>query len=554
MPTQADVMEKIVALCRRRGFIFGSSEIYGGIGGFWDYGPLGTELKRNVKEAWWNDCVRNPPPGPNGIEYQMVGVDCSIIMNPKVWEASGHVGGFSDPMVACKGEGCKKLFRADQVYVVGFRRGAVTRHEREGALRIQDKVIEYGRTQLGPRATWLEIRALPEARRMIDASLQSLLRADYSKSAIASDKDEATDLCTLSARERKGFGDLNVFFSGNLLTLTSDFFGPFPCPQCGAKTLTEPRDFNLMFESHAGAVRDDASRVYLRPETAQGIFVNFKNVIDTSRVRVPFGIAQIGKAFRNEINPRNYTFRSREFEQYEIEFFCHPSEAAMWYEYWRDLRHQWYVDLGLRSDKLRLRDHEANELAHYAESCADVEYDFPFGLSELEGIANRTDFDLKAHIEKSGKDLSYFDDQRKERYVPYVIEPSGGVDRSVLAFITEAYTVDQDRASPEFMKFHPRLAPIKAAVFPLVAKDGLPEIAEPVYREIKKHVPCQYEAKQSIGKRYARMDEAGTPFCFTVDGQTKEDDTLTVRDRNDASQIRIDKSRCVDYLRDKLGL
>ena len=303
-----------------------------------------------------------------------------------------------------------------------------------------------------------------------------------------------------------------------------------------------------------GALQDEGSIAYLRPETAQGIFANFKNVIDTSRVKLPMGIAQIGKSFRNEINPRNYTFRSREFEQYEIEFFCHESEAAMWYEFWRDVRHKWYMDLGLKSEKLRLREHEADELAHYAVSCADVEYDFPFGLSELEGIANRTDFDLKAHIEKSGKDLTYFDDQRKERYVPYVIEPSGGVDRSVLAFITEAYTVDENRASPELMMFHPRLSPIKAAVFPLVAKDGMPEIAEPIYREVKKRFPCQYDAKQSIGRRYARMDEAGTPFCFTIDGQTKDDGTVTVRDRDDASQIRIDKSRCVEYLQDKLSL
>jgi len=451
MATQTDTMEKIVALCRRRGFIFGSSEIYGGIGGFWDYGPLGTELKRNIKDVWWNDMVRNPPPGPNGTPFQMVGVDCSIIMNPKVWEASGHVGGFNDPMVDCKA--CKGRFRADQL-------------------------------------------------------------------------DETP--CPLKPSQMVGQHD-----------------------KC---QLTEPRAFNLMFQTHIGALQDATSLAYLRPETAQGIFANFKNVVDSSRVKVPFGIAQIGKSFRNEINPRNYTFRSREFEQYEIEFFCHESEAAMWYEYWRDLRYKWYVDLGLKSERLRLRDHEGDELAHYAKACADVEYDFPFGLSELEGIANRTDFDLKAHIKHSGKDLSYFDDQRKERFVPYVIEPSGGVDRSVLAFITEAYTVDEKRASPEFMNFHPRLAPIKAAVFPLVAKDGLPDIAEPIYREIKRHFACQYEAKQSIGKRYARMDEAGTPFCFTIDGQTKEDGTVTVRDRNDASQIRIDKSKCLEYLREKLGL
>ncbi len=451
MTTQADTMEKIVALCRRRGFIFGSSEIYGGIGGFWDYGPLGTELKRNIKEAWWFDMVRNPPVGPGGVEFQMVGVDCSIIMNPKVWEASGHVGGFSDPMVDCRH--CKGRFRADQL-------------------------------------------------------------------------DETP--CPMKPSKMVGQSD-----------------------KC---ELTEPRAFNLMFQTYVGALQDETSIAYLRPETAQGIFVNFKNVLDTSRVKLPFGIAQMGKSFRNEINPRNYTFRSREFEQYEIEFFCHPSEADMWYEFWRDVRHRWYTDLGLESEKLRLREHVGDELAHYAKSCADVEYDFPFGLSELEGIANRTDFDLKAHIDKSGKDLSYFDDQRKERYVPYVIEPSGGIDRSVLAFITEAYSFDESRASPQFMKFHPRLAPIKAAVFPLVAKDGMPDIAEPMYREIKKRFACQYDPKQSIGKRYARMDEAGTPFCFTIDGQTKEDGTVTVRDRDDASQIRIDKSRCVEYLQDKLGL
>jgi glycyl-tRNA synthetase len=451
MTTQADTMEKIVALCRRRGFIFGSSEIYGGLGGFWDYGPLGTELKRNIKDAWWKDMVRNPPTGPGGVSFQMVGVDCSIIMNPKVWEASGHVGGFNDPMVDCKH--CKGRFRADQ----------------------------------------LDETPCPKKPSMMVGQ---------------SDKCE----------------------------------------------LTEPRAFNLMFQTHVGALQDETSVAYLRPETAQGIFVNFKNVLDTSRVKLPLGIAQMGKSFRNEINPRNYTFRSREFEQYEIEFFCHPSEAATWYEFWRDVRHRWYMDLGLQSEKLRLREHEGDELAHYAESCADVEYEFPFGLSELEGIANRTDFDLKAHIGKSGKDLSYFDDQRKERYVPYVIEPSGGIDRTVLAFITEAYSFDEGRASPEFMRFHPRLAPIKAAVFPLVAKDGMPEIAEPIHDDIKRRWPCQYDPKQSIGKRYARMDEAGTPFCFTIDGQTKDDGTVTVRDRDDASQIRIDKSRCVEYLQDKLGL
>lgn len=458
MPTQTEIMEKIVALCRRRGFIFGSSEIYGGIGGFWDYGPLGCELKRNVKDVWWEDMVRNPPPGPNGREYQMVGVDCSIIMNPKVWEASGHVGGFSDPMVDCKAEGCKGRFRADQLNSTS---------------------------------------------------------------------------CPLKPSKMAGQHD-----------------------KC---SLTDPRAFNLMFQTYVGALQDSSNIAYLRPETAQGIFANFKNVMDSTRVKIPFGIAQVGKAFRNEINPRNFTFRSREFEQMEIEFFCKADESMMWYEYWRDLRKGWYSSLGIKSDKLRPREQGAEELAHYSKACTDIEYMFPFSdePQELEGVAHRGSFDLNQHGKHSRGDENAFaviDDDTKEKFVPHVIEPSAGADRFTLAVICEAYSFDDSRASPEFMKFHPRLAPTKAAVFPLVAKDGLPEVAEPIYRELKKHFPCQYDAKQSIGKRYARMDEAGTPFCFTVDGQSKEDSTVTVRDRDDASQSRINKSQCLQYLRDKLKL
>jgi len=314
-------------------------------------------------------------------------------------------------------------------------------------------------------------------------------------------------------------------------------------------------------------LQDSTSKAYLRPETAQGIFVNFKNVMDSSRVKIPFGIAQIGKAFRNEINPRNFTFRSREFEQMEIEFFCKPDElcvdgevtAMQWYQFWRDTRIKWYESLGIKSDKLRPREQEGDELAHYSKACTDIEYLFPFSdePQELEGVAHRGDYDLKAHGVASKKKETAFavvDDATKQRYVPHVIEPSAGADRFTLAVITEAYRYDESRASKEFMVFHPRLAPIKAAVFPLVAKDGMPEIAERIYREIKKLYPCQYDAKQSIGKRYARMDEAGTPFCFTIDGQSKEDGTVTVRNRDDASQIRIDKSRCLEYLRDQLGL
>ncbi len=454
MATTATKMEKIVALCRRRGFIFQSSEIYGGINGFWDYGPMGVELKRNIKDAWWHDCVRNPPVGPDGREVQMVGVDCSIIMNPKVWEASGHATGFADPMIDCKTEGCKGRFRADQI-------GDVP--------------------------------------------------------------------CPLKPSKHPGQFD-----------------------KC---QLTEARQFNLMFESHAGAIADEANKVWLRPETAQGIFANFKNVCDSTRVKIPFGIAQIGKAFRNEINPRNFTFRSREFEQMEIEFFCHDKDSMMWWEFWRDTRINWYQNLGLASDHLRPRNQTDKELAHYSKACTDIEYMFPFSdePQELEGVAHRGCFDLNAHKEKSGKDLSYFDDETKERFLPTVIEPSAGADRATLAFICEAYTEDPSRPSPELMKFHPRLAPIKAAVFPLVNKDGMPEIGEAIFRELKKHYPVQYDPKASIGKRYARMDEAGTPFCLTIDGQSKEDGTVTVRDRDTGAQSRIDKTRCLEFLREKMG-
>jgi glycyl-tRNA synthetase len=454
MAKSSERMEKIVALCKRRGFIFQSSEIYGGINGFWDYGPLGVELKRNIKDAWWHDMVTNPPIGPDGHEIQMVGVDCAIIMNPKVWEASGHATGFADPMVSCKTEGCKGLFRADQL----------------------DKTP-----------------------------------------------------CPLKPSKCAGQHD-----------------------KC---QLTEARQFNLMFESHAGAIKDEENKVWLRPETAQGIFANFKNVCDSSRVKVPFGIAQVGKAFRNEINPRNYTFRSREFEQMEIEFFCHESESMKWWEWWRDVRINWYKALGLAGENLHPRNQTEKELAHYSKACTDIEYCFPFAdePQELEGVAHRGCFDLTQHAKHSGKDLTYFDDERKERYLPTVIEPSAGADRSTLAFLCEAYTEDPSRPSPELLKFHPRLAPIKAAIFPLVNKDGLPEIAEPIYREVKRRWPAVFDAKQSIGKRYARMDEAGTPYCFTIDGQTKTDGTLTVRDRNDGSQARIDKSRVVEYLHEKLA-
>ncbi|MFQ5411301.1 MAG: glycine--tRNA ligase, partial [Phycisphaerae bacterium] len=392
MAKSTEQMERIVSLCKRRGFIFQSSEIYGGIGGFWDYGPLGVELKRNIKDAWWHDNVTNPPEGPDGRELQMVGLDAALIMNPKVWEASGHVGGFSDPMVDCME--CKGRFRLDQVYHVSL----------------------YRTGETGPFATLS-------------------IEADDETSAI----DLSTSASTkLSKKHGGGEFEARATSISELLSVNPSSLSKLSCPTCQKHgALTEPRAFNLMFETHVGALQDSTSIAYLRPETAQGIFVNFPNVVATSRVKVPFGIAQVGKAFRNEINPRNYTFRSREFEQMEIEFFCHDDDAMKWWEWWRETRIAWYVGLGLKSDNLRPRNQEGDELAHYSKACTDIEYCFPFAdePQELEGVAHRGCYDLEQHKKHSGKDLSYYDDERKERYLPTVIEPSAGADRSTLAFI-----------------------------------------------------------------------------------------------------------------------
>jgi glycyl-tRNA synthetase len=465
-------MEKLVALCRRRGFIFQSSEIYGGINGFWDYGPLGVELKKNVKDVWWQDMVRNPPPGPDGSEISMVGLDCALIMNPKVWEASGHVGGFCDPMVDCKADGCKGRFRADQ------------------------------------------LNSTP---------------------------------CPLKPSKMAGQSD-----------------------KC---QLTEPRVFNLMFKTYVGALEDASAVAYLRPETAQGIFANFRNVLDSTRLKLPFGIAQVGKAFRNEINPRNYTFRSREFEQMEIEFFCHPDESRMWYEFWRDTRIKWYSRLGIRSDRLRPREQTEKERAFYSVGTTDIEYLFPFSAEpqELEGVAHRAAYDLTQHAKHSGKDLSYFDeegwakldkkafagDKKKEaeekarfRFLPHVIEPSAGADRFTLAVLCEAYHEDEIGGEARtVMRFHPRLAPVKAAVFPLVNKDGMPEKAQALYRQLKQDFNVFYDDKGAVGRRYRRQDEAGTPYCITVDGQTLQDDTVTIRERDTTEQRRLPLGGVVEELR-----
>ncbi len=497
-------MEKLVSLCKRRGFIFQSSEIYGGIGGFWDYGPLGVELKRNIKDAWWNSVVRQ--------REDMVGLDCSIIMHPKVWEASGHVKNFHDPLVDCKD--CRRRLRADQVHTVRFT-SPDGKEIFAGATDESAADVE-GYVQL------VEAGANSKYRRRIDQARQ---------------RDQLVIEGPYTPLEKP---DASL------------------CPSCGGQ-LTAARQFNMMFKTFVGALEDSSAQAYLRPETAQGIFANYRNVLDTQRLKLPFGIAQIGKSFRNEINPRNYTFRSREFEQMEIEFFCRPDESDQWYEYWRKERFEWYVRLGLKSDKLHLRDHDPDELAHYARACADVEYDFPFGTSELEGIANRTDFDLTEHQKFSGQKMEYFDDETRERFIPYVIEPSGGCDRATLAFLCEAF--DEDEAPDEkgemqsrtVMRFHPELAPIKLAVFPLVKKEGMPEIATKIHKGAKASgLASFYDEKGAVGRRYRRQDEVGTPFCVTVDGQTLEDQSVTVRDRDSLEQLRMPAEKVVGYVQQRI--
>ena len=429
-------MEAIVSLAKRRGFIFPSSEIYGGFGSTWDYGPVGVELKRNVKDAWWRSMVRQ--------RDDIVGLDAAILMSPSVWETSGHVASFSDPLVDCRS--CKQRFREDE------------------------------------------------------------LQRDA-------------------------------------------------CPACGStEGLTSARQFNLMFQTHVGPVEDEGALAYLRPETAQGIFVNFDNVLTTTRRRLPFGIAQQGKAFRNEITPGNFIFRTREFEQMEIEFFVHPDTAAEWYARWIEIREQWYMELGLRAENLRRRVHPQEELSHYSAGTTDLEYRFPQGWAELEGIANRTDFDLKVHAEASGQRLSYFDQESGRHVVPYVIEPSAGADRALLAFLVDAYTVEPDEKGNDrvVLKLHPRLAPYKIAVLPLSRKQPLVEMARDVWGRVRSHWATQYDDSQSIGRRYRRQDEIGTPCCVTVDFESLDDRAVTIRDRDDQKQERVRVEELVDALRARL--
>ncbi len=484
-----DAVANIVSLSKRRGFVFQSSEIYGGLNGCWDYGPLGVELLKNIKEEWWKFMTYR-----DNVE----GLDASILMHPKVWEASGHVENFTDPMIDCKQ--CKARFRLD---VLG---DSISEKKKEKAL--------------------------------------SELKNDF--------KDNPEILSRIEEKINN-HGEDDPF---NLLLEDEQvgkvLLSKLNCPQCGnANTFTEARKFNLMFKTFVGPVEDSGSVVYLRPETAQGIFVNFLNVQSSARQKLPFGIAQIGKAFRNEINTKNFLFRTREFEQMEMQFFVKPSEAKSWYDYWKVARLDWYKSLGMTASKLRYHDHI--KLAHYAAAATDIEYEFPFGWGEIEGIHNRTDYDLSRHEQFSGKSLKYFDDETKEKYIPYIIETSAGASRSFMAFLIDAYYEEEVNGEMRsVLRFHPRLAPIKAAIFPLVNKDGMPEIAREIEKDLRRNFKVFYDDKGAVGRRYRRQDEAGTPFCITVDTQTLEDKTVTVRDRDTMQQERIAIDQLSRYLSDKL--
>jgi len=485
-----ELMEKLFSLCKRRGFIFQSSEIYGGITSCWDYGPLGVELKRHVKDLWWQENITS--------REDVVGMDASILMHPKVWEASGHVENFHDPLIDCKK--CRARFREDKALHY-FKCEKCDFH-----FRVNGGLIE------------------------VKDEFRTFFKDD------------------LYANEPESYKKSNCPKCG---TAGSIFLEKMACPTCGAAELSPARQFNLMFKTHFGPSEDSAAEVYLRPETAQGIFVNFDNVVNTTRLKLPFGIGQIGKAFRNEITTGNFIFRSREFEQMELEYFVKPDESQKWHEYWVEQRFQWYQKLGVKRENLRLRAHAKEELAHYARACTDVEYKFPFGWSELEGIADRQTFDLDSHIKASGKKMSYFETETNTHIVPAVVESSAGVDRSILTVLSDAYWEDEEH-DRIVLKLDPKLAPIKVAILPLVNKDGMPEIAMAIFSDVKKQMAAFYDQTGSIGRRYRRQDEAGTPFGVTVDSQTLEDGTVTLRDRDSLEQIRIPKDNVANILRKKL--
>ncbi len=455
-------MEKIVAHCKHRGFIFPGSEIYGGLANTWDYGPLGVELKNNVKKAWWKKFVQESP-------YN-VGLDAAILMNPRTWEASGHIGNFNDPLIDCKD--CKARHRADKLI--------------EEAL--QEKGIE------------MVVDGLP-------------------------------------------FEKMEELIAEHQIV----------CPNCGSNNFTDVRQFNLMFKTFQGVTESSANEIYLRPETAQGIFVNFKNVQRTMRKKLPFGIAQIGKSFRNEITPGNFIFRTREFEQMELEFFCKPGEEGKWFDYWKEYCEKWLLDLGMTKENIRFRDHTKEELSHYSDQTVDIEYSFPFGWGELWGIASRTDYDLKQHMEYSGEDFHYHDQETNERYIPYCIEPSVGVDRVLLAFLVDSYDEEEleDGTTRTVMRLHPALAPFKAAILPLSKK--LSDEAREVYEMLAKHFNVDYDESGSIGKRYRRHDEIGTPYCITYDFDSREDKQVTIRHRDTMEQVRVPIDELIDFLQEKVN-
>ena len=463
MKNTEKTMDKLVALCKNRGFVFAGSEIYGGLANTWDYGPLGVELKNNIKKAWWKKFVTESP-------YN-VGLDAAILMNPQTWVASGHLGGFSDPLMDCRE--CKERFRADKL--------------------IEDYCEKTGKALEKP----------------IDAFSQE---------------------------------EMKTFIEENNI----------PCPSCGKHNFTDIRQFNLMFKTFQGVTEDAKNTVYLRPETAQGIFVNFVNVQRTTRKKLPFGIGQIGKSFRNEITPGNFIFRVREFEQMELEFFCEPDTDLEWFSYWRSFCKNWLLSLGMKEENLRLRDHDPEELCFYSKATTDFEFMFPFGWGELWGVADRTDYDLTQHQNTSGKDLTYFDPDKNTRYIPYVVEPSLGVERSFLAFLTEAYDEETLEGGDvrTVLHFHPALAPFKAAVLPLSKKLG--DKAMEIHNNLAKHFPVDYDETGSIGKRYRREDEIGTPFCITYDFDSENDGCVTVRDRDTMEQVRIKTDDLVSYIEEKL--
>jgi glycyl-tRNA synthetase len=528
--SSSSVMEQIVSLAKRRGFVYQASEIYGGIRGFWDYGPLGVLLKNNIRDWWWRNMVECPPVGPDGSIVDMVGLDSSIIQHPKTWEASGHTATFADPMRKCAK--CGHIVRADHYWDI-----------------------------LTTSSKWFAelMKATDDLKNLDGVTLTKWMKNKGMKSAPNLDY-------VLTGKLGLTDGD-NVKAAVHALA-----DGAEPCVLCGAPLLP-PEQFNLMMISYAGVQQSKENLVYLRPETAQGIFLDYKNILDTTRVKVPFGVAQVGKSFRNEVTPRNFIFRSREFEQMEMEFFCPPDEALKWYEFWKHERMKWWLSLGIKAENLIFRDHDQSELSHYSKATVDIEYKYPFtapDFGELEGIAHRGAFDLTQHQTHSGQRLDYFDQElqlklkeagaapeevkSKSRYIPNVIEPASGLTRAVLVLLCECYRQEKGRqGTEEWLAFKPRFAPVKAGIFPLVNKDGMPEVAEKLYMDLRQSFTCEYDPKQSIGKRYARMDEIGTPFCVTIDGETLTNQTVTIRERDSMAQQRVAIDKVKAYVNERIG-